>query len=133
MLNKLIKTTLFALSLSFSSATFAELVNINTADIKTIQDNLKGIGEKKAQAIIDYRTEKGGFKTLEEIQEVKGIGPKLFEKIKVDISLTEGLGKPQVPSNNSQTPTKAVDSTTAKEITKDAATPAKTDKAAPKS
>ncbi|WP_020558619.1 ComEA family DNA-binding protein [Thiofilum flexile] len=92
MLKKIIQATLLVLSLSSSAAVLAELVNINTADTKTIQDNLKGIGEKKAKAIIDYRTEKGSFKTLEEIQEVKGIGPKLFEKIKADISLTEGLG-----------------------------------------
>jgi competence protein ComEA len=85
----LIQTLIITLSLGFTSGVFAEAVNINTADIQTLQDNLKGIGEKKAQAIIDYRTEKGGFKTLEEIQEVKGIGPKLFEKIKADLVLTE--------------------------------------------
>lgn len=104
-MHQMIKTTLLAIALSFTSATFAEIVNINTADLKTLQDNLTGIGEKKAQAIIDYRTEKGGFKTLEEIQEVKGIGPKLFEKIKADLVLTE------TPSASNPNPTPELSTT----------------------
>jgi competence protein ComEA len=104
-MRQMIKTTLLAIALSFTSATFAEIVNINTADLKTLQDNLTGIGEKKAQAIIDYRTEKGGFKTLEEIQEVKGIGPKLFEKIKADLVLTE------TPSASNPNPTPELSTT----------------------
>lgn len=84
----LIQTLIITLSLGFTSGVFAGMVNINTANLQTLQDNLKGIGEKKAQAIIDYRTEKGGFKTVEEIQEVKGIGKAIFEKNKADLSLT---------------------------------------------
>jgi competence protein ComEA len=104
-MRQMIKTTLLAIALSFTSTAFAEIVNINTADLKTLQDNLTGIGEKKAQAIIDYRTEKGGFKTLEEIQEVKGIGPKLFEKIKADLVLTE------TPSASNPNPTPELSTT----------------------
>jgi competence protein ComEA len=62
-------------------------VNINTADAKTISESLKGIGQKKAEAIIKYRTEKGLFKVAEDLTNVSGIGPKTVEKNKVDILL----------------------------------------------
>ncbi|TXH70046.1 MAG: helix-hairpin-helix domain-containing protein [Thiothrix sp.] len=75
----------------FTSHVFAEMVNINKADAKVMQENLKGIGIKKAEAIISYRTEHGDFKKLEDLKEVKGIGDALFEKIKADISLDQGL------------------------------------------
>lgn len=109
---KTLRTTLLALTLGFSStAAFAEIVNINTADLKTLQTHLKGIGEKKAQAIIDYRTAKGGFKTIEEIQEVKGIGAKLFERNKADLSLTESAGTPNTPLPSTTTSHSATTST----------------------
>ncbi|MFZ1341686.1 ComEA family DNA-binding protein [Thiothrix eikelboomii] len=75
----------------FASTVSAELVNINKASAEIMQEHLKGIGAKKAEAIISYRTEHGEFKNLEDIKEVKGIGDALFEKIKADISLDQGL------------------------------------------
>jgi competence protein ComEA len=54
-------------------------VNINTADAQTIAAELKGIGEKKAEAIIKYRTEHGPFKSVADITSVKGIGDKVLE------------------------------------------------------
>ena len=57
------------------------LVNINTASASQL-DSLPGIGPAYAQRIIDYRNANGGFKSLEEIQNIKGIGPKTFEKLK---------------------------------------------------
>ena len=48
---------------------------------------LSGIGESKANNIIDYRNKIGGFKTLEELKNIKGIGDSIFEKIKNNITL----------------------------------------------
>ena len=50
-------------------------------------DKLDGVGPAIAQRIIDYRTENGGFKSVEEIKLVPGIGDKMFEKIKDEIQL----------------------------------------------
>ena len=63
-----------------------EKININSASVDQLQ-NLKGIGQKKAQAIIDYRNENGSFETIEEIMKVKGIGQGIFEKIKNSIEV----------------------------------------------
>jgi competence protein ComEA len=60
-------------------------VNINTASVGTLDDCLPGIGPAYAQRIVEYRETHGGFKHIEEIQEVSGIGPKTFEKIKDQI------------------------------------------------
>ena len=48
---------------------------------------LPGIGEVKAQAIIDYRNSQGDFQTIEELMEVKGIGEATFNKLKENITL----------------------------------------------
>ena len=53
-------------------------VNINTATVEELK-TLKGVGEKKAEAIIDYRKKNGSFKTKEDLMKVRGIGKKLFE------------------------------------------------------
>ena len=53
-------------------------VNINTATVEEL-NTLKGIGEKKAEAIIEYRKKNGSFKNKEELMKVRGIGKKLYE------------------------------------------------------
>ncbi|WP_336040352.1 ComEA family DNA-binding protein [Acinetobacter calcoaceticus] len=61
-------------------------VYLNQANIDELQ-KLKGIGEKKAQAIVEYRQKNGGFKNIDEFKNVKGIGPAIFEKNKPRLSL----------------------------------------------
>lgn len=58
-----------------------EKVNINTATLNEL-DSLPGIGPTTAQKIIDYREENGNFKTIEDLQNVKGIGDVKFKEIK---------------------------------------------------
>ena len=48
---------------------------------------LSGIGETKAEAIIEYRNKTGGFKKIEELMEVSGIGEATFNKIKDNITI----------------------------------------------
>ena len=63
-----------------------EKININSASFDQLQ-SLNGIGQKKAQAIIDYRNEHGSFETIEEIMNVKGIGQGIFDKVKNSIEV----------------------------------------------
>jgi competence protein ComEA helix-hairpin-helix repeat region len=67
-----------------SKAEAIKLININTASAGELT-NLKGIGEKTAQAIIEYREKNGVFKTIEDIKNVKGISDNKFEAIKGSI------------------------------------------------
>ncbi len=76
---------LLTLMLTFSSTTMAEEVNINTADAQSIASSLNGIGLKKAEALVVWRTEHGNFKDLAELENVKGIGSKTVEKNKENI------------------------------------------------
>ncbi len=54
-------------------------VDINSADIATLAKHVKGVGERKAQAIVQYRDEHGPFKSVDELQNVKGIGQKTVD------------------------------------------------------
>lgn len=62
------------------------MININTAGVDELT-KLNGIGQSKAEAIIDYRTKNGPFKYIEELMKVSGIGEKTFEKLKEFITV----------------------------------------------
>jgi competence protein ComEA len=63
-------------------------ININTATAEEL-DRLPGIGPAKSKAIIDYRNQNGNFKTIEDIQKVKGIKAGGFEKLTDYIKVTD--------------------------------------------
>ncbi len=63
-------------------------LNINTASAADLE-KLPGIGPTKAQAIAEYRTQNGNFKSIEDIQKVKGIKAGLFSKIKDYIKVSD--------------------------------------------
>ena len=81
------------------------------------------MGPVKAQAIIDYRTKNGNFKSLEDVKKVNGIGDATFEKMKKDISLTGAT----TPLTKSQQVDRKVDDVKAKtkEVAKDTKAAAK--------
>ena len=60
-------------------------VNINTATLEELQ-TIKGIGKKKAEAILQYRKEHGAFRTKEDLLQVKGIGKKALEAIESQVN-----------------------------------------------
>jgi len=77
---------------------FAGPVNINQADADTIARELQGIGLVKAKAIVDYRESNGPFESVEDLLEVKGIGPKTLERNREDIRLADEEAEPSEPS-----------------------------------
>lgn len=72
--------------LSLKSGEFSSLININVANISELI-KLPGIGEAKANAIIEYRTSIGRFKNVEDLKKVNGIGESLYNQIKSYITV----------------------------------------------
>ena len=75
-----LKTLLTAALIAASSMAFAAPVNINQADAETLAENLNGIGQTKAEAIVAYRKANGPFRAAEDLIMVKGIGAGLLNK-----------------------------------------------------
>ena len=85
----------------------ANAVNINTADAATIAGDLKGIGLKRAQAIVEYRTKHGPFRSADELSQIKGIGAKVIQKNRADIR-TDGSRPSATPAAPVKLPAAAV-------------------------
>jgi len=77
--------------LFFAAAAFAK-VNINTATANELTA-LNGIGTAKAEAIVAYRTQHGKFQTIDDLAKVKGIGSKIIEKIKPEVTVDDTADK----------------------------------------
>jgi competence protein ComEA len=77
---------LLAVVLAFAAQFADAALNLNTAT-KDELVALSGFGPAKAQSIIDYRTQHGGFKSVDELKDVKGIGARRFEKLKPELTV----------------------------------------------
>lgn len=84
LLNTLILTLVLLLPFA---APAASPVNINTADKETLITAISGVGEKKAEAIIEYREQHGPFKSVDEITKIKGIGQGILDKNRENLSV----------------------------------------------
>lgn len=95
--NPLVNARSFFIALSLmlvaGLASAAEVVNLNKADAAAFQQNLIGIGPIKAEAIVSYRSKNGKFGSIDDLQNVKGLGPALIKKNKRYLSLSKGLVK----------------------------------------
>ena len=95
---KTIKVLLMSAILGLSTTVLA-VVDINTANQEELQ-TLKGIGAKKAADIIAYREAHGGFKSVEELLNVKGVGKTTLEKLRTEI-VVEGDKTPVAAKSRS--------------------------------
>jgi competence protein ComEA len=99
-------------------------VNINTATKEELT-SLKGVGDKRAQEIIDYRKKNGDFKSVDELEKVPGIGPGIMKQIRSQVTVT---GKTTVSKPTDKAPTtKAADTTAKSKADAPKSTTAKTD------
>jgi comEA protein len=76
----------FAATAAPESDAPARAVNVNTATAEELE-SLPGVGEARARAILEARKARGGFKTLDELVDVKGIGPSGLEKLRPFVTL----------------------------------------------
>lgn len=90
------KFRVFLCSLFFtllSTIAGAASVDINTADAKALAAVMPGVGPKTAQAIVDYRAERGRFTSVDELTRVKGIGTKTVERSRANLTVGESTAK----------------------------------------
>ncbi len=66
----------------------ADKININTANRETLM-TIKGVGEKRADAIISYRDANGSFKSVDELANVSGVGESIVEKNRDNLTIDE--------------------------------------------
>jgi competence protein ComEA len=108
-----IAALLVALALALP-AFAATPVNINKADAATLAKSLDGIGLSKAEAIVAWRGEHGPFKSVDELSQIKGIGPATLQRNRDAILLSDAAdggkaGDKPAPAKAKTKPAKASD------------------------
>jgi competence protein ComEA len=73
--------------IGFCTTALAEKININTATASVLARTMKGVGKKKARAIVRYRKRHGPFSRLDHLTRVKGIGKKTLSKNRNKLTL----------------------------------------------
>jgi competence protein ComEA len=86
---KIIQSMVLLLAMMANPAVWAESLNINTADATNMAQVISGVGDKRAQAIVDYRDENGPFKSVDGLTNVKGIGTAILEKNRENLTIGE--------------------------------------------
>lgn len=79
-MRKALTAAVLGLGLVLSPVAVAGPVNINTADVQTLDRELEGIGKKLAERIVAYREENGPFRRPDEIKRVPYVGDRTYEK-----------------------------------------------------
>ena len=87
-MNTLVKAILVTL-LFVPGILFAEAININTADKETLMTSIKGVGEKRAEAIIDYREQNGPFKSVDDLAEISGISQTIVDDNRENLTVSD--------------------------------------------
>jgi len=82
----LIMALLLGMAQAASTSSETKQININTATAEDLT-SLKGIGQAKSQAIIEHREKHGPFKTVDDLKLVPGIGDKLLEQLRPQITV----------------------------------------------
>ncbi|HSR63598.1 MAG TPA: ComEA family DNA-binding protein [Gammaproteobacteria bacterium] len=86
----IIRKIILVLLLASPAALLAEdTININTADKATLT-SIKGVGEKRAEAIIEYRNEYGPFESVDELASVSGVGQSTVDTNRDILSVSDG-------------------------------------------
>jgi competence protein ComEA len=85
-----------AVSLAADGPPGGAVVNVNTATVEQLQA-LPGIGEVRARAIVEARERRGGFKNIDELVEIRGIGPAGLERLRSHVTVS---GKTRIPASD---------------------------------
>lgn len=91
----LVSASLLAVSASAAETALTGVVNVNTASAEELQ-LLPGIGETRARALVALRKRRGGFRSIDELKEVKGIGEAGLERMRPFLRL-QGRTTAQTP------------------------------------
>jgi competence protein ComEA len=95
-----VAATLAALALCAAAPVFAGTtpLNINTASAAELA-SLKGIGPAKAQAIVEHRDKNGQFKSVDDLKLVRGVGDKMLEQLRPQVTVGGGAPAGDAPAN----------------------------------